>query len=286
MKARGFSLVELLVALAVGMVVVAALATTFYTAATTGRHGQGMAQMTEDANTALTILRASLAQVGYSRPVSVTSGTTPTFNRAYATTNPGLFGCDGKGAKFSDTSTTTIGALDCATVSGTADSLAVAYEADSSNSVVSSAGVPYDCLGNALALQGAGASAYYLAFNRFYINSNSLMCKGPASTAGAQALVDNVVDMQITYLRLFRASGNPDKFYYATAGSGAGTMTAAEFAAVAAVRVCVVVQSADEIMDEKTNYWGCDTSTATKVTASDKRMHRAYTTTVVLQNRM
>ena len=275
--ARGFSLIELMVALLVGMLVVGALMAGYYAVTVSNRNGQARAQVTEDASIALNMLRTHLVEAGYSRVVSV--GATK-FVQAY--TGRAVFGCDGA---FVDPSLD-IGALTCAGTSGS-DSLAVAYEADSTskgNSLLSG-GVPLDCLGNTLSVIAGPSGNYYLNYSRFYLATSgvsthlALYCRGPGNNTG-QALVENIEDLQIKY-GTTTAAGISAKPVPVVEYVDAKDV--ADWALVVTVRVCVVAASTNEVMDDKTPYIDCQ---GNKVTPSDKRMYRAFTSTVVLHNRL
>ena len=279
---RGFSLVELMVALLVGMMVIAALSAIFLATSVSGRHGQAMAQMTEDASTALTMLRNQVSQVGYSRPKAALNA--GRYAPVYA--GASLRGCE-SGA-FSDLSVD-IAALTCtAGAANSPDALAVAYEADARNSI-STAGVPLDCLGNSLGAVGVAPDAYYLAYNRYYLATpagaahKSLYCRGPGSNT-PQALVENIADLQIRYGVANQAVAPVQVGFYGRPGD-----VGVDFSQVVSVRICVVVTSTNKVMekDPNTNNWptyrnceGADTLPA------DGYMYRAFTSTVVLPNRL
>lgn len=292
---RGFSLVELMVALLVGLVVVGALLSTLLATSVSSRHGQALTQMSQDASTALGILREQMVQVGYGRPTGVNGA--GKFVKAYPggvagfTGGAGLVGCD---AAFVDASLATIDALTCSGAGGPA--IAVAYEADASGSVVSAAGVPLDCLGNGVPQQNIGLpGAYYLAFNKFYLDTpkgaahKALYCYGIGSPA-AQALVENVENMQIMYGVTTNPGAAPVQVnYYVPAATlnGGGAPLTKNYSNVVSVRLCVLVGSTEAVVDKDPTsgkwpqYRDCD---GTLKDPADGRMYRAFTSTVVLQN--
>ena len=276
-RSQGFSLVELMISLVIGMVVIGAVLAAYLGSGFSSRNSQAMSQMTEDASVALNVLRAQISMVGYSQPTGVNSSG---FTRAY--NGVGLVGCDDM--QFADLALG-IDALTCVASAGSSDSIAIAYEADAFNSAVSSTGAPLDCLGNALSLPSG--ITYYLSYSRFYLDqpegatAQSLYCRGPGN-ASAQALVENVADLQVTYgVAAAPVPGqNRRVAYYAKASD----LNAAQFAAVMAVKVCVLVASASEVMDTKTPYQPCDPFD-NQVTPTDRRMYRAFSSTIVMHNR-
>lgn len=282
-RARGFSLVELMISLVIGMVVIGAVFAAYLSAGFSSRNTQAMSQMTEDASVALNLLRSHLTMVGYSRPTALTGSG---FTRIYE--GMGLTGCRGR---FTNLAATTIDALTCpgAGAGGTGDSVALAYEVDTRNDVVGGAGnTPLDCVGNGLTAITNNGNTYYLSYSRFYLDTptgstaTALYCRGPGSDT-PQALVENIIDMRLSYgvAAADAADANRRVAYYAPAGS----LTAADFNRVMAVKVCVVAASASEVMDIATPYRPCDPFGA-EVTPTDRRMYRAFTTTIVMHNRM
>jgi type IV pilus assembly protein PilW len=267
---RGFTLVELMVAMAIGLVVLAAMYSGYLGSSRTTGVGRALSQITEDASAAMGVLRSQVNAAAYSAPIGgpAGAGTGFTYN---ASTSDWVRGCD---TDFTDMSQP-IGSLAC---SGSGkNALAVAYEANEFNSItklVAGVKTPMDCLGNALPLTGG----YYLSYSRFYINDNALYCLGPGNANG-QALVENVSDMQITY-----GVAPPGGHVAASYKSATDVETAGAWSRVVSVRVCLVVRSADEVLDAPTPYQGCDPF-ADATTPDDRRMYRSFTSTFVIQNR-
>lgn len=265
---RGFSLLELVIAMAVGMVVIMALLASFSAANVGNRHSQAMAQMTEDANTALGMVRASLVQVGFNLPTgtAVDAFNVRRFTYKVAADKVGVVGCDGgftnRSAEFKD--------LACLGGGG-ANQIAIAYYADATNALTS-AGNQLDCLGSQIP-KVAGDS---IAYNRFYVDGGALHCQG-ITTAPGQPLVENIEDFQVRYLVQGGAGATS---YYGTASD----VGVANFGSVTAVRLCVVVRSAEQVQDDKNiPYLDCNQNEQSN---NDRFLRRAFTTTVALQNRL
>ncbi|TDM09175.1 MAG: hypothetical protein C4K60_07630 [Ideonella sp. MAG2] len=159
---RGLSLVELMIAMVIGLVVVGAVLAAYLGSGASSRHSQALAQITEDATVALNLMRSHLAQAGYSRPVAFNGG-----KIVPAYTGPSLFGCN---SGFADLSKP-IEQLSCG--AGSQHAFAVAYEADSSNSVLGgSPRVPLDCIGN-------GLGVYRHHAGRAQLRPGREQCSGP-----------------------------------------------------------------------------------------------------------
>ena len=298
-RVTGFSLVEIMVALVVGLIVVGAVLVNYLNASSGQRSGAALGQMSEDAGLALNIIRRQVAMAGFSNPSSV-NATTGLFVRAYS--GRAVFGCwngfgNPKLGLITDL-TCTGGATD-----NTLDSIAVAYEADSSNSLLDSSSKPRDVLGSSLVLNAAGTPPY-LSEARFYVSGNTLMAQGNGGgttvpTAGStlpaspERLVENIVAMRIWYgiAGTDATTGRPTRtaIRYATAKDLNALVSDDIWNRVVTVRVCVVAQSEREVLDAATPYYGCDAVTAgtpATTTPGDRRLYRAYTTTILLPNRL
>lgn len=228
-------------------------------------------------------------------------------------------GCDDK---FSDiTTAASTSALTCghsATSSGP-DSISIAYETDRYNSIATAAGVPTDCVGSGITPatfnyiksdeSTAGSVSVYEAENRFYIGTStaiinpSLYCKGNASANG-QPLVENVENLQfrygvvnpaninLTYVTVTPTFTTTQVLGYLTAydvDNDATTLTglagsAARWNAVKTIRICVVVRSENQILDSTSSARYLDCNDTLVTSPPDRRMRRAYSTTVVIRN--
>ena len=325
---QGFSLIELMVSLTIGMVIAVAAMTAYLGASGASKMADAQSRMNEDAQAALTILSQQLRMAGNNpnqsnrvfdpNPANSSVrnpvyGATTFATGSFTTSNFSLRGCDGTFSNVNATSTTNLDALTCAGGTSTLpDSIAVSYEADRFNTIPTTLGLPTDCLGNALGIVSASlptlvggttsmaAVTYTVADNRFYIGTStailspSLYCKGNGGASTQQPLVENVDDMQFTY-------GTVSTSTTATTATVAGYLTAnevtteasmaalvddaARWKKVITVQICVVVRSANPVVADadSARYLNCE---GTLVNAPDLRLRRAYSTTVVLRNRL
>jgi type IV pilus assembly protein PilW len=322
-RAAGFSLIELMVSLTIGLVIALAAMSAYLGAASSSKMSEAQARMNEDAQAALNVLAQQVRMAGANpvqpnradvfrhNPVydptyvggTVTSygnGTT-SFTVSVGMSGFAIRGCDGT---FSNV--TTVTNLDSFSNCGTStlpDSIAVSYEADRYNTVPSGT-APTDCVGsaipttvNATFTTGPSTTASFtVADNRFYVASvsgvPSLYCKGIGGST--QPLVENIEDMQFTY-------GTVSTTATSTTATVAGYLSAAEVIALAptanaagystawgkvlSVRICVVARSESPVVSNAASgqYYKCDNNLDTSKT--DLRLRRAYSTTVVLRNR-
>ena len=168
------------------------------------------------------------------------------------------------------------------------DTLIVLYEADQDNTIATSGTTPTptDCLGNSVpSVTSNPLGNYNIAENRFFVSANnSLSCRGNTA-AGPQPLVDNVTQMQIWYGVATPFPATNQRGTVATRylrANQIGDMNNGHWDQVVSVRLCLVIQSRDPVLDAPAPFFNCEgVSTPT----TDRRLYRAFTTTVVLLTR-
>jgi len=175
---RGFSLIELLVSLAIGLVIMTATLSVYVSASSSTRFTDMQARMNEDGQAALAILTREIRMAGnnpkieggiddannpansslrhpvykpafdvdYYTYTGYTKGLDPLYGQA-------INACDGGFTATSLGNNSPLDNLACNTGSTatSADAIAVSYEADRYNTTPTSTGNPTDCLGNSLA---------------------------------------------------------------------------------------------------------------------------------------
>ncbi len=307
-KNQGLSLIELMVSIAIGLVLMIAVISTYLGSAGASRMAEAQGRMNEDAQAALTILSQQLRMAGNNPKQSNYDSATPR-NPIYGASTYIVRGCDGT---FSDIKTAAdISLLTCAAGGGSApDSIAITYEADIYNTIPTSGGNPTDCLGQSLPVvatnmnvwDGAALAStpvtYTVAENRFFIGTSAvitaptLYCKGNGAV-NEQPLVENVEDLQLFYGTAAPAAATLSVAGYLDAAtiltnSGLAALAddATRWSKVVTVRVCVVVRSELPVVSDAASaqYVKCDGTVNTA--PPDLRLRRAYSTTVVLRNRL
>lgn len=286
---RGLTLVELMVSMAIGLVVIGAVFVNYLSSSVGSRQSAAFMQVTDDASLALGILRNHIAMAGYSEPTGTSaSGLT----RGMA--GMAIFGCDDGFADTSENLGLEPGVIACATTPNGPDSLLVRYESDGLNTPMvkrNNIDLPSDCVGNGLT--GAvvpGRGTVFTAYNRFRIDpaSAEFECRGNGgATPSSQTLLENIADMQVTYG--MSATNAPQRVVrYVTASQiGSSVQTAAQrevsWNSVISVRICLVVRSRNAVLEAITPYRDC---AGAVVPPTDRRVYRAFTTTVALNNRI
>lgn len=282
----GFSLVEILVSLVIGLFVVGAVLTNYIGSGTAGNQQSQVSQMTEDAQIALTLMSRDVQMAGSVEAEGILAtpgGGTATFARLQ-TFRP-VFGC----SNSFQTATVAFATATCAAGAGS-HSLEVNYQATTATAVVSG-GVPTDCLGNAITAVAVGGpptvDAYFVS-NRYYVSSGTgrpeLHCASQAAAgSGGQPITENVQEMRLWYGEAVAwNAANPaarQPVRYVTAAS------VADWNNVVAVRVCLLMRTADPVLtgEDNATYRDC---TGTTQTSSDRRIYRAFFSTMALRNRV
>jgi type IV pilus assembly protein PilW len=273
---RGVSLIELMLSLVIGLVVVGAVLVSIIGASKSGRFKTAYAQMNEDAQIGLSILARDIQMAGYSEPTAlVNTGTipAPVYVLNFGNLATAIFGCD---TNFANP---VVASVVCGAAANAA--IETSYQADT-QSTVSTGGVPSDCLGNAIAV-----GPPYIVRNRYYISSGNsgrpeLYCAGVGGSG--QPLIENIDSMSILYG--VQVAANPRqvvRYVSATAIAGVG---AAEWNNVISVRICLIVRSAEPVLntgDDTLKYQDC---AGVSQTSNDRYLRRAYFTTSTLRARM
>jgi type IV pilus assembly protein PilW len=287
-RATGFTLIEMMVSLVIGLAVVGALVAAYVASSQSGRHNEAMVQITEDATLALSVMRQQVAQAGFSMPRAAEAGW-----RLHAF--PAVLGCEA--ANFRDLQAGILGSAGCDAPGrdpSSSDALEVAYEGSvlagaTSNGILGGASgkEPLDCLGNSFPKTADPANGdYYLIDSKFYVSGGSLYCHGPGNSAGA-VVVQNVETLQLAYGMALAPAGmaGADQVAYYDVAPPAGSPL---WANVVAVAICVQVRSAAKVLDTAATatlggYVDCRNATRA---SSDGYLHRSFSTTIVLQNKL
>jgi type IV pilus assembly protein PilW len=309
---KGLTLIEMLVAMTIGMIVIISVVAMFSGATGASRTAEAQGRMNEDANAALSILTQQIRMAGSNVKQPNYSAATPR-NPVFDATTYILRGCEGKFTNIG--AAADVKSLTCTAGTSTLpDSIAVSYEADRYNTIPTPTSfLPTDCNGNALTTVTASVTTisgtttattsanFHIADNRFFVGTTtnvvapSLFCQGKAGTT-AQPVVENIEDLQFVYgtapaatlsgtvAGYLDANGvetNSDSTVGGTALSGLPS-SAARWARVSTVRICVLARSEQPVATTYAQYLDCS---GTLKTPTDLRLRKAYSTTVVLRNR-
>ena len=266
----GATLLECMVGLALGLVVVAAVAAHYLVTGQSSRLQAAQAQMMEDAQIGLELLRTDLMMAGYAQPLLLLFDAQgrPRWQTALAS-QPPLMACD-KGFE----SPASKASVACAT-SGLSAAMEVSYQADAFNTVpLSGSSRPTDCLGSGLSAN----EGIYLTHNRWYVASSQgrteLRCASRLGNPG-QPLVDNV-EVLALWFSVAQATDPMAPVRYVKASQ------VDSFSRVRSVRLCLLMRSTDAVLaaEDALAYLDCE---GAPQTSSDRRLRRAFHAVVALR---
>jgi len=256
----GFSLVELMIALTLGLIVLLAISSIYIGSQQTYRVQEDNARIQEAGRYALEVIGRSIRQAGANAEMN--------FNKTATELQCNVAGvCNA------------IGGVNGATVTDP-DRLSVQFYAGS-DELIAGLWIARDCTGGQVALG-------VVVTNTFDITGTNLRCTG--SVGGVQPLVENVEDLQVVYGIDTDISGSPN---FRSADLYVAAPTAAQWPNVVTARVCVRIRSANNGLTTSPQTFlncagavGTATGAAAFSTAGDLRLHRSFVATYNLRNRV
>ncbi len=263
---QGFSLIELMIAITLGMVLMGAALQFIIATKETYSLNDDISRIQENGRIALDIIVQDLQMAGYRTPMSG-SGTMPNFFLMNATV-AGSFLADGGAAAMTDG------------LPNTSDRLAIQFDPPPDD------GSEQDCVGNAV---GAGTLLVnvYTVADPDLDGINSLFCQGFDADAGAwlgagaQPLVDGIDSIQVLY-RVTDPTVTPETYRYISGD----VLVPADFPNITAARVALLVSNglATGSADSQTRlYRVLDSGLITF--NNDRQPRRIYSTIVQFNNR-
>lgn len=308
-RQRGLTLVELMVALAVGLLIAIVASVIYLSTSKSTRETQTVSELTETGQLALELIGREIRKAGF-YPAQFSSPTQSQIPGAFTNTkdatsaafNQGIFGC--QGATFNP-ATKTCGS----TTSGAPDSLVINYLTPLDFGDSSAVGNHRDC--NRAQVSGDAANAAAVAAgrplfvsNRFAlvattytqpngttVNTMSLACHGNGDEAATTYTphLSGIEDMVITY-GVYTASNQqtPGRFYTASQVAGLGNLDdLTPWQRVTAVRVCLVVRTPTPVRQAEGStartFADCRGNDVT-LTNSDLTLRRRYERVFAVRN--
>lgn len=300
---RGFSIIELMIALVLGLVVLAAVFVSTSGMAVASRQQRAAAVMTDDAMLALSLIRHDLLLAAYVHPESIQGGRFGPLDTVML--DRPVFGCN---QLFQDPNAP-LAQAQCPGGNGVGDwghAIEINFEATRDSVVLDSddkfmtdcRGVTLKDANGQVPSDVAGPGTRLSTSHRYFVKRTnkdqppSLFCASATSTS--QALVPNVEFLQIRYgvsshwTSDQAAARRPVRYVDASAftPSVAGSSTP-HWSDVVAVHLCILMRSEEAVLDasetQTLDYIDCS---GDKQTSKDRRLYRAYATTVALRNRI
>jgi type IV pilus assembly protein PilW len=255
---RGHTLVELVIAVALGLVVTVG-AVSLYRSQRAGFSRAGDAvQIREAGLTALTLIGQQIQMAGFVPADAPQPQPGPT-----------LFGCSSGRPTAPDDS------LGCEALASLSDGIAVRYIGDNVSTWPSANGVPTDCLGQTVSAANlAFGAGRVLIVNRFYAKQSGstgeseLYCEGNGKAGSAQPLVEGVERLRLKYW----LAGAQTALDASAIGTG-------QWRDVVAVDLCVLVRGAPA--GRRLRYVDCD---GANVSGTDMRVRQAFWRRVAIRN--
>jgi type IV pilus assembly protein PilW len=245
-KSRGHTLLELTIALALGLLIVTACLSLYRSQRAAFERAHDAARMHDAASVALDLIGQQLQMAGFSSSAEAIDAA--------------VFGCSQGRVIGADT------AAACEALSSHSDGVQVRYAADAIATWPTSGGAPTDCLGQSV------SDAFVT--NRFYAkpsassNEPELYCEG--SGKQAQPIVEGIERIRVTYW-LAGSSSALD----------ASAITRERWPTVYAAEVCVLVRGYLAQTKRKADYVDCANA---PVSADDGRTRQTFWRRVALRN--
>jgi type IV pilus assembly protein PilW len=204
-RQAGMGLIELLIAIVIGMIVVGGILSVLATTRSTSLAQSGLAQLQDDQRLALMMLTNTVQVGGYfPNPLTSTSTTELPANTTFVNAGQSLAGTTGAGAP--------------------GDTLIVRYEAGTADGTL-------DCNG-----RGNTSGANLMMVNTFSVDaSGNLVCS--VNGAAVQTLAGNVQNFQVLYGVDTNNNGSVDRYI------AAGSMTTTNWKRVSSVRLTLTFQN-------------------------------------------
>jgi type IV pilus assembly protein PilW len=249
---RGHTLLEIMIAVALGLVVVAGTVVTYRSQRAAFTHAADAARMRDAGINALVLIGDQIQMAGFEPAGS-----------SEAMAQPAVFGCSAGRAVASEDSFT------CAALPDRSDGIAVRYVGDGQSTWLSTSGQVTDCLGQGVGLPGT------VVMNAFHAKSSTssgepeLYCEGAGNAGIAQPLVEGVERLRLRYW-LVGAAQPVD----------ASALTLDQWTDVASVDLCVLVRGATSALPAR--YVDCDGISSI---GQDGRIRQAFWRHVAIRNR-
>lgn len=299
---RGYTLVELMVSMAIGLVILAALGVVYIGTTRTTKQAGIVSHMSEDAAVAFKYIGGYLRMAGYSMPavLTVPGGAlvggviAQAPDRAFS--GAGVRGCDhgfdALSAAFDSTA--------CATSGTGPAAISVRFEGDKFNTIPitttvpgsASLTLPSDCLNQQVAATAVSAlggtfslvDSRFLGQNHGTSGNPELYCAGNGNGfASPQPLLESVEDIRISYGVAASTISRDVAFYTNQQGVDALAGSVNDrWLRVVTVKVCLLMRSESRNQANNGDYIDCDGSFKS---SADGLMRRAFTSVYGLRNR-
>ncbi len=279
-RSKGFSLIELLVALAIGLLITLVVTQAYLSGVGSQRAQTDLGRAQESSRFAFDLMARSLRKAGYKNPKA-----------------PGTGFCDSSSLPrlvvINDPATIKPDAINLVgstvTVSNTSDAIRVRYYGDGLTSTpFTTDATMRDCLGNTIASNTLVSDTFFIAADTTNNNEPALFCYSSNATgSGSVPLVPGVESMQILYGEDTDGDGAVNRY---VSGSSINTNNANNVRSVMLSLVArtananAVDRSAQTIDHFGTNYNRSGDAGSRFITPADGRTRQHFSTTIALRN--
>ncbi|MFC0397556.1 PilW family protein [Paraburkholderia rhizosphaerae] len=260
LRSNGHTLLEVMIAVALGLIVTAGAVSLYRSQRLALTRATDAAQMHDAGMTALTLIALQLQMAGFTPADAAPAGASASVSA--------LFGCSAARPVGTDDR------LTCEALAGHSDGIAIRYVADNVSTWPSAAAQPTDCLGQGLVRTLPADAQGVPVVNRFYAKASGstgepeLYCEGSGKAGSSQPLVEGVERLRLRY---WPAA--------APAALDASALTPDQWNSVVAVDVCVLVRGARDTAPSR--YVDCD---GVPAVGTDKRARDAFWRRIAIRN--
>jgi type IV pilus assembly protein PilW len=301
--ARGRTLLELLVAITIGIVVLGALILIYLSTGASSRQATAISRMNEDAAIALDLVGSQLRMAGFSIPRRSVAPGAAMVDKVLVSvadrnfTGAAIRACD---HGFANPTVAAFEDLSCSDASTGAAAFALRYEgADPDGTDGARVLLPpnTDCLDQTVdpaeytaSAMGDAYPSYPLIESRFVVGVSKstgtpeLSCGGKGRTFSPKPLMQYVEDMNLSY-GLAADGQSRDVVQYLDKGAevdALGGTVDERWSRVVTVRLCLLMRSAEPDPAGAGKYIDCKGQPAS---SSDRLIRRAYVSTIALRSR-
>lgn len=248
----GHTLLEITIAVALGLIVVAGTVATYRSQRAAFTHAADAARMRDAGINALMLIGDQIQMAGFEPADSSTHVAAPP-----------VFGCPAGRPVLAQSSVT------CEPLSSRSDGIAVRYIGDSQSTWLSASGQITDCLGQGSGLPGSIVAVAFHARTGTSSGEPELYCEGSGKVGTSQPLVEGVEQLRLRYW--LDGAAQP---------VSASALTPDQWASVAAVDLCVLVRGAAPV--RAVTYVDCD---GVASVPGDGRARQAFWRHVAIRNR-
>ncbi|NKI70707.1 prepilin-type N-terminal cleavage/methylation domain-containing protein [Collimonas pratensis] len=284
-RQRGFSLVELLVAMTLGTALVLLSSTLYFSSKASFRLNDEKLRLQQDGSHAMGVMAKNLRQAGFGKLASAGSLAVTDFIETDGQPAQGLRGCAygfarplGPGKDFSCSNAAGMAAFEVAYRTDDYADPASGAGVDCNGSKVQPIAVPVDHPAYRLGPQVSIAKNLFFVARRAGSTASALYCQGNGNNNSAQPLLNNVEQLQLAY---DVADASPRRWLDASQVSALSDDQLANWKRVTSVRLCLQIRGDQMVSAEAQHYVDCDG--AARV-AEDRSLRQVFTSTVTLRS--